>query len=439
MRRILGEAQVLPKSAHVQLVDEAGRAVGSVVQIRWPASVESVDGQWIRVRDSGGYSVPPVVGWVRKDEMLRFGGGDDQVPRTEDPRSYYTDTLEESPAPSDAGELHWLRGIYYESQGETDAAILDYCAAAGPALPESCRATCRSCTQQASSPRARTSLPLDSPASFAVADACLRLGGMLAQKESQDDSIKDDDWKFAFGAAKSVFNSLAPGRPNSAPPQLHFAWGSAAYQRYKAALSLADSLNPDEGSIDASPPQGGVRAPVDYRVLAKCYRKVAERKFQDATDPKTGNPIWSDPLFSLGELYLMQARDELRIRGKQSAREKPRRTSVRLRMIRPRTLSPRLLQSSIMPFKWSHGETTHTAKEPQRFTTRQRPWKRTSRIKSNPPGRILLRIRTIAPRPGHIWMAVRSHRPSQPLDRPQPVDRRPRRLDCRSRRLECCP
>ncbi len=100
-------ARIMPKSDQVLL--RCGREVtGDAYQIAWPAAVERIEGQWLRVTDQGGYCVPPVSGWVRKDEVLKLNQAN----------SYYTDLLKTADSPW----IHWLVGICLEEQKESATA-----------------------------------------------------------------------------------------------------------------------------------------------------------------------------------------------------------------------------------------------------------------------------------------------------------------------------
>ncbi len=104
-------AHVVPKSAQVMLTVEA-HAVGGVFDIEWPAQVQHADGQWLWIADDGGYSMPPVAGWVAKDDVVK----------AEDAPAYFTAEILRDPSPA----LHWLLGICWESRGDAKAAIAEY-------------------------------------------------------------------------------------------------------------------------------------------------------------------------------------------------------------------------------------------------------------------------------------------------------------------------
>jgi hypothetical protein len=298
-------AIVFPKSAQLRLVDHEGRDFGSVIQIEWPARVERINGQWLLVRDSGGYSVPPYAGWVRKSEMLRLSRDGAPEQRWEDPRSYYTDKIEENHAATDVRELHWLRGIYSESQGETNAAIEDYCLAAGAALPPACRQAWPKLTLSKNGDPVSASPAQDTAPSFVASDAILRLGRLLAQRDSSDATcLNDAAWQEAFSKAETSFAASGQGSPGFVPPILFLEWGVAATGRYKSILHPhSDKDDTTDGSAathcDAAAPQP--------------FFEMAQTKLQHARELNGG---WSKPYFNLGELYLAQ--------GTAKPKEKPK-------------------------------------------------------------------------------------------------------------------
>ncbi len=109
-------ARIMPKSDQVLL--RCGREItGDAYQIAWPAAVERIEGQWLRVTDQGGYCVPPVSGWVRKDEVLKLNQAN----------SHYTDLLQTADSPW----IHWLVGICLEEQKESATAQEEFLKALG--------------------------------------------------------------------------------------------------------------------------------------------------------------------------------------------------------------------------------------------------------------------------------------------------------------------
>ena len=125
-------AQALPKDPATLVLRgnptrPGAEIVGNAYQIAWPARVQKIDGQWILIGDTGGYTVPPIKGWVRKDDMLCVR--DDGEQSGDDPSQYFSNKMLESADPAALASLLWLRGLYWESQQETQIAARDYSAA----------------------------------------------------------------------------------------------------------------------------------------------------------------------------------------------------------------------------------------------------------------------------------------------------------------------
>ena len=104
-------ARVMPKSDQLLLRSD-GEVTGNVYQIEWPATVERIEGQWLRITDHGGYHVPAISGWVSKDEVLKLDEAHD----------HYMGILQTDDAPW----LHWLMGICLESTKESGTAEEEY-------------------------------------------------------------------------------------------------------------------------------------------------------------------------------------------------------------------------------------------------------------------------------------------------------------------------
>jgi hypothetical protein len=235
-------AAVLPKSSQVRLMGYehrvTSRDAGSVFQIAWPASVEKIDGQWIFIRDEGGYSSPPVAGWVRKRDMLRASGED--VPVDESPGKFYIARIQEEPQNPEVAVWHWLRGIYFESpaRGEQEIAIADYCAAVhfacGEPDPDSVK-VCQVCSTFASAdpavPPSRTPEGVTIPA-----DAFLRLGRLLAQRPDSQDYADA-----CFRSAQKQFLSQRNGLASTVPAQLYVEWGKTALEKYRNSKAATDA------------------------------------------------------------------------------------------------------------------------------------------------------------------------------------------------------
>jgi hypothetical protein len=101
----------MPKSD--QLVLRAGpQFTADVYAIEWPATVERIEGQWLRISDHSGYGVPPVSGWVSKEEVLNVA----------DAHNHYLELLQTTDAPW----IHWLLGICLEQSRESVTAQDEY-------------------------------------------------------------------------------------------------------------------------------------------------------------------------------------------------------------------------------------------------------------------------------------------------------------------------
>jgi hypothetical protein len=279
-------AKVLPKSTQVRLMGDEKRVTerdaGSIFQIAWPARVVKIDGQWILIRDEGGYSAPPIAGWVRKQDMLRTT--DDGSPSADGPATFYTKKIQEDPSSPEIPAYHWLRGIYWESQnqGEHEIAIADYCAAIrfanGPqgeggtdaqALPVA--KVCEICSTLAASANRPngTDSPLPAAGTIVPADAFLRLGRLLVQRDDSKNAVDD-----CFTCAETLFRSQGSGSAHPVPAQLYVDWGKADVEKHRK----------DKGPTDAS---------------------QARKWFQKAIDV---NPHWSQPYYQLGGLSLTEGK-----------------------------------------------------------------------------------------------------------------------------------
>jgi hypothetical protein len=288
-----GGAQVLPKSSQTRLRGEPQRVTerdaGSVLQIAWPAAVEKIDGNWLFLRDQGGYSAPPVCGWVRKEEMLRLS--EDEPVARGGPVQHYTEKIQENPTPEELATLYWLRGIYWEYRQERDVAIRDYCSAIklasgnGASFTESMAKSClNACaTYYSPSEQQRNRAALGRPASppgvafDGLPDACMRLGRLMAEKDAGKEG-----WEECLRSAESLFTLQGRGLPNPVPAQLYLDWGNAAWRRQQKA---------SEGNQPSTNAATTIKAPLP-EVIAR-YQKAADV-----------SPSWTQPRYRLGYVTL---------------------------------------------------------------------------------------------------------------------------------------
>jgi hypothetical protein len=101
----------MPKSDQLLLRD-GPRFIADVYAIEWPATVERIEGQWLWISDHSGYSVPPVAGWVSKEETLKV----------DEAHNHYMEILQTTDAPW----VHWLLGICLEQSRESATAQDEY-------------------------------------------------------------------------------------------------------------------------------------------------------------------------------------------------------------------------------------------------------------------------------------------------------------------------
>ncbi len=124
-----------PKSQRILLLDDpdSRQVVAQANEIEWPAVVVETDGQWLKISDPGAYSAVPVEGWLRKDDILRL----DTV------QSFCTNKIRQGEVEKRGGaaagrndgadarsptlaDAYWIRGLYWENQGDTESALADY-------------------------------------------------------------------------------------------------------------------------------------------------------------------------------------------------------------------------------------------------------------------------------------------------------------------------
>ena len=116
-------SRIMPKSNQL-LLRVGSEYTGDVYQIEWPATVERIEGQWLWITDRGGYDVPPVAGWVSKEDVLPLNEAHD----------HYLRTLRTDDAPW----VHWLLGIYLENKRDSQTAREEYeaCLGIAPGDPD---------------------------------------------------------------------------------------------------------------------------------------------------------------------------------------------------------------------------------------------------------------------------------------------------------------
>ena len=197
----------MPKSE--QLVLQTGnQSTGNVYQIAWPARVVSTDGRWLWIRDEGGYNESPVAGWVYCDDVLRVS----------EAQEYYTNQIRER----DSAALHWLRGIYWESNNALAIAKIDY--------------------QKAQELN-------DSEQDARLDDIQIRLGRIAATMQIRNEIAPSS------AASRTVWEShfLKAQAMNPRRPQLYLDWGNALSLACKCRPSSAAAAKTHSSAIAAKP------------------------------------------------------------------------------------------------------------------------------------------------------------------------------------------
>lgn len=327
-------ASVLPKDANgLTLRGIASRPgneyAGNAYQIIWPARVEKINGQWILIGDKGGYSVPPIKGWVRKEEMLRMN--DDGSATEDDPPQFLSNKMLEVADLSKLACLYWLRGISWESQGEPQIATRDYAAAIRSAFGERVDPN-RAIDDVTSlfSPQHETARALEALTRFpGLADAYLRLARLSAKSEAsgktdppQGKSGSVEPWKayfacadFLFRAQRSTAGQLSQSNQftgsnsvSSGVPRLETDWADALAAEYSrlVAQNLA-AANDAKSGLASEGPDAASKATdnTDKKRLNDIQGKAdeADAHYKNALG---ANPGWTDAYLGRGRLLLAQ-------------------------------------------------------------------------------------------------------------------------------------
>ena len=171
---------VLPKSEGLRFEKAPGERTApqwpDTFHIGWPAKVLEVNGQWLKIADDGGYTLPskaPLFRWVRKDEVVKLEqsavtGYSGKIIAGEGGRAGAKSASEKKRKEDALARLYWLRGIYWEYQKP-----------AGGEEPEIALADFRKATELAPT----------------LADAWIRQGRLLAVI---DPVANQDDWTRCF-------------------------------------------------------------------------------------------------------------------------------------------------------------------------------------------------------------------------------------------------
>jgi hypothetical protein len=329
-------ASVLPKDPNgLTLRGTASRPgteyAGNAYQIAWPARVEQIDAQWILVGDKGGYSVPPVKGWVRKEEMLRVQ--DDGGATEEDPPQCLSNRMVGVTDPNKLAGLYWLRGISWESQTEPQIAMRDYAAAIRSAFGQ--RVDPNITTDDVTGifhPQQGEDGARDALSRFpGLADAYLRLARLSAKSEekSQDPlgangktttatakPSPNESWKTYFACADFLFRAQrSPAGPfnqsnptGSGVPRLDTDWGDALAAEYSRLVAQNLASAKGENPETTRQGQNGVPQAIDTdKKRLNDLQETADKADALYKSALAVNPTWTDAYLGRGRLLLAKS------------------------------------------------------------------------------------------------------------------------------------
>jgi hypothetical protein len=232
------QASVVLKRPNATILPDKGVGAPSIFQIGWPATVQKTDGTWALLGGTPGFQKKSKVGWVRIFDLVN---GNDN-PLSGSVSHYYTSKIEESPNPETRATWYWLRGIYWDNNNDTRAAIHDYALAildlSDPFFVhdenckeckdyEVCRSLCRLVRQDFGS---EAMAPGESPLVLSgadrralLSDCYRRLGTALA---NVDPVCTYCCWKKCFKEAEGYLDWDSSGHAAVAP-RLYYEWGNA--------------------------------------------------------------------------------------------------------------------------------------------------------------------------------------------------------------------
>jgi hypothetical protein len=322
-------AQALPKDPGTLVLRgnatrPGNEVVGNAYQIAWPARIQKIIGQWVLIGDTGGYSVPPIKGWVRKDDLICIR--DDGESSGEDPSQFISSKMLETTDPAALAGLLWLRGLYWESQQETQVAARDYAAAIRCAFGQSFDATGTvGSVVELYRPEQGAEGAQDAANRFpGLADVYLRLARLSAKNaESGQSAVAElnpgnipasisQHWKTYFACADALFRmrSAAAGTPMRVPA-LDTDWADALaadYQRLIAAKSASEKrvktsmISHRMQTRDTTP---AAPSATDASNEIDAVGNQADALYKNAL---TANPSWSSALMGRGKLLMTKAK-----------------------------------------------------------------------------------------------------------------------------------
>jgi hypothetical protein len=291
------------KHATPQILPDKSSPIHSIYEVGWPANVVKTDGTWALLSGTPGFQKNPAIGWIRVYDLVN--GSNDSTSSKDS--QHYTARINESQNYDTRATWYWLRGIYWDTNSETRAAIKDYALAILDLdLDNSSFFSSTHCevighlTRQAfassATPPEEPTIELSPTDRKALLSDCYRrLGTALA---TDDPVCNYDCWKECFAHAAKILSADDSGhQPPPLPPRLDYEWGNAYVNALSALIGPGGSL------------AQACTLPADLDDSKK--PTMVPTVFKRACDRLNGavlrDPQWADPHVALGDLNSLHA------------------------------------------------------------------------------------------------------------------------------------
>jgi hypothetical protein len=267
-------------------------SIPSLFQVGWPANVLKTDGTWALLSGTPGFQKNAEIGWIRVYDLVN--GSDD--PTSSKDSQYYTARINESQDYPTRATWYWLRGVYWDTNSDTRAAIKDYALAIldldNPTFFSACKELANLKRQEieaSATPPEEPSIGLsDNDRNALLSDCYRRLGTGLA---GIDPVCKYDCWKNCFPAAEQFLPIDGTGQQPTAP-RLYYEWGNA----YVSALSALIGPGASPGQACTLP------ADLDDKHKPTLVPTVFQRARDRLHAAVLRDPRFADAFVALGDL-----------------------------------------------------------------------------------------------------------------------------------------
>jgi hypothetical protein len=285
------KASVLLKHATPPIRAGKTGSIPSLFQVGWPANVVRTEGTWALLSGEPGFQKNAEIGWIRVYDLVN--GSDD--PTSSKDSQHYTSRINESHDNLTRATWYWLRGIYWDTNNDTRAAITDYALAIydldNPTFFSACKELAnlkqQSIEASAAPPEEPAIALSDNDRNALLSDCYRRLGTALAT----DDAVCNYDcWKECFAHAERFLPVDDSGHQPTAP-RLYYEWGNA----YESALSSL--FNPG-----ASPQACPLPSDLNDKNKPTMVPTVFQRARDRLNSAVLRDSRWADPHVALGDL-----------------------------------------------------------------------------------------------------------------------------------------